>query len=139
MNITDGIERTVATMDEEECTLNAARLMTEKMIGSVVVTSHSRIIGVFSERELMMRVVGKGRDPARVKLREVMQSDNLKVTADTSCEDALEHMRQNRCRHLLVFDQDKFIGLISLRDIVLLTLKEKDGLIHQLEQYISAS
>jgi CBS domain-containing protein len=139
MKITSGIKKTVATIDEHHSVLEAARLMTEDYIGSVVVTSHSRIVGIFTERELMMRVVGKGRDPSAVKIKDVMHTDHLKIGPDATCEEALNTMQKKRCRHLLVYDGDEFIGLISLRDIVVLTLQEKDDLINQLQVYISAT
>ncbi len=138
MKITSGIERTVATMDEHESALDAARLMTEKYIGSVVVTSHSKIVGLFTERELMMRVVGKGRDPSKVKIKDVMHTDGLSIGQDATCEEALELMKEKRCRHLLVFHEDEFVGLVSLRDIVVLVMHEKDDLINQLERYITS-
>jgi len=139
MKITSGIKKTVATIDEHHTVLEAAKLMTEDYIGSVVVTSHSKIVGIFTERELMMRVIGKDRDPAAVKIRDVMHTDNLKIGSDATCAEALKIMEEKRCRHLLVFDDDEFIGLISLRDLVVLTLHEKDDLITQLEGYISAT
>jgi len=139
MKITSGIKKTVATIDEHHTVLEAAKLMTENYIGSVVVTSHSKIVGIFTERELMMRVVGKGREPEKVKIKDVMHTDHLKIGSEATCEEALHIMEKKRCRHLLVFDGDEFIGLISLRDIVVLTLHEKDDLITQLEGYISAT
>jgi len=139
MKITAGIERSVSTLDENHSVLEAARLMTEKYIGSVVVTRHSRIVGLFTERDVMMRVVGKDREPGAVKIKDAMTADHMKIGPEATCEEALNVMKQKRCRHLLVFDGDEFIGLISMRDIVLLTLQEKDDLIAQLEQYISAT
>jgi len=139
MKITSGINKTIATIDEHHTVLEAAKLMTEQAIGSVVVTSHSSIVGIFTERELMMRVVGKDRDPATVKIKDVMHTDHLNIGSDATCEEALAMMKEKRCRHLLVFDGDEFIGMISLRDIVVLTLHEKDDLIKQLEGYISAT
>jgi len=139
MKITAGIEKSVATIDEQHTVLDAAKLMTEKYIGSVVVTRHSSIVGVFTEREVMMRVVGKDRDPAAVIIKDVMHTDELKIRPDATCEEALDMMKEKRCRHLLVFDEEEFVGLITMRDIVILTLQEKDDLIGQLEQYISAT
>jgi CBS domain-containing protein len=133
MKITSGIEHTVAMLDESSSALEAARLMTDKFIGSVVVTSHSRVVGIFTERELMMRVVGKDRDPAQVRIGDVMHTDHLKIHPDATCD------KERRSRHLLVFDDDRFIGLLSLRDIVVLNLKEKDDLIGQLQHYIAAA
>jgi len=139
MKISSGINRSVTTIDENHTVLEAAKLMTDNYIGSVIVTSHSQIVGIFTERELMMRVVGKDRDPDSVKIRDVMHTDHLKIGPDASCEEALHMMEEKRCRHLLVFNDDEFIGLISLRDIVVLNLQEKDDLITQLEGYISAT
>jgi len=139
MKITSGIKKTVTTIDEHHTVLEAAKLMTENYIGSVVVTSHSRIVGIFTERELMMRVIGKGRESSVVKIKDVMHTDHLKIGPDASCEESLKIMENKRCRHLLVFNGDEFIGLISLRDIVVLTLHEKDDLITQLERYISVT
>jgi CBS domain-containing protein len=139
MKITSGIEHAVAMLDEGSSALEAARLMTDKFIGSVVVTSHSRVVGIFTERELMMRVVGKGRDPSHVRVGDVMHTDHLIIHPDASCDEALQLMKQQRSRHLLVYDDDRFIGLLSLRDIVVLTLKEKDDLIAQLQRYITAA
>jgi len=139
MKITSGIKKTVATIDEHHTVLEAAKLMTDNYIGSVVVTSHSQIVGIFTERELMMRVVGKGREPGTVKIKDVMHTDHLKISPDATCEEALHLMEEKRCRHLLVFDGDEFIGLISLRDLVVLNLQEKDDLITQLQGYISAT
>jgi CBS domain-containing protein len=139
MKITSGIEHTVAMLDESSSALEAARLMTDKFIGSVVVTSHSRVVGIFTERELMMRVVGKDRDPAQVRIGDVMHTDHLRIHPDATCDEALQLMKEQRSRHLLVFDDDRFIGLLSLRDIVVLNLKEKDDLIGQLQHYITAA
>jgi len=139
MKITLGIKKTVTTIDENHTALEAAQLMTINHIGSVVVTRSAQIIGIFTERELMMQVVGKGREPDKVKIKAVMHTDHLKIDLDASCEHALEIMKERRCRHLLVFNGDEFVGLISLRDIVVLTLQEKDDLIQQLEGYIAVT
>lgn len=138
MNITSGIKHTVAMLDENDSTLEAARLMTQKQIGSVVVTSHAQVAGILSERELMVQVVGKDRDPSRVRIGEVMLRDHLHIRPDASCEEAMQQMKDQGSRHLLVFDGDRFIGLISLRDIAVMTLEEKDDLIGQLQRYIAA-
>jgi len=139
MKINLGIRKTVTTIDENHTALEAAELMTQNQIGSVVITSHAQIIGIFTERELMMQVVGKGREPGNVKIKGVMHIDDLKIDPEATCDEALQLMKEKRCRHLLVFDKDEFIGLISLRDIVILTLQEKDDLIQQLEGYISVT
>ncbi|MDX8411064.1 MAG: CBS domain-containing protein, partial [Mariprofundaceae bacterium] len=114
MKITSKIERMVAIVDEHVSTLEAAELMTRKYIGSVVVTSNSGIRGLFTERDLMMRVVGEKRDPATTKVKDVMPDDAVKVRPDEQSERCLDLMKAHRCRHLMVFDGDEFVGIVSL-------------------------
>jgi len=137
MKISDNIERNVITINENQTALDAAALMTEKYVGSVIITGDSKIKGIFTERDLMMQVVGVKKDPAKTKIKDVMPQNTAKVSSNATFNDCLEQMKQYRCRHLLVFDGNNFIGLISLRDVVEMMIKEKEGLISQLNQYIT--
>lgn len=131
------IERNVMMIDDEQTALDAARLMTEHYIGSVIVTGRMGIRGLFTERDLMMHVVGEGRDPAAVKLADVVDEAYAKTTPEDSADHCLSMMKAHRCRHLLVFDGDAFVGLVSIRDMVALLLEEKERLIKYLSEYIS--
>jgi CBS domain-containing protein len=125
----------VVTIDEDKTALEAAVLMTEKFIGSVVVMSSRKVKGIFTERDLM-RVVGEKKDPVEVKLKDVMSKDFVKVLPADTCKHCLDLMKEHRCRHLLVFDDGEFVGVVSLRDLVALMIDEKEALISQLEDYI---
>jgi len=138
MRIATKIIRRVATIDENKSVLDAAKLMTEEFIGSVVVTNSSGIRGLFTERELMMNVVGKGKDPEKVQIKEVMTRDPIKVSPDDTASYCLDLMKKHRCRHLLAFEKDEFVGIVSLRDMVALLIDEKEELIQQLEKYITS-
>ncbi|MES0372531.1 MAG: CBS domain-containing protein [Mariprofundaceae bacterium] len=132
------IERNVATIDEGSTVLDAARLMTSKYIGSVIVSGRMGVTGLFTERDLMMLVVGEGKDPAKVLLSDVVVENFVKVTPQDSGSTCLDLMKEHRCRHLLVFDGEDFIGIVSLRDMVALLMEEKEHLIVSLNEYISA-
>ena len=132
------IVRKVATIDENRSCLEAAVLMTEEFVGSVVVTSSSKVIGIFTERDLMMRVVGKRRDPEQAKIKDAMTQDIIKVSPRDTASYCLNLMKERRCRHLLVFDGDEFLGIVSLRDLVALMIDEKEELIGHLEKYITS-
>lgn len=136
--ISEKIERLVVLLDEGESAYEAALLMSDKHIGSVVVTRASRIIGLFTERDLMRQVVGKRRDPGEVRIKDAMRTDIVRVTPQEEVEHCIELMKQNQCRHLLVFDGDAFVGIISLRDLLLLLLEEKEELIRQLTKYVTS-
>jgi CBS domain-containing protein len=132
------IVRKIATIDESKSTLEAAILMTKEFIGAVVVTNASGIAGIFTERDLMMSVVGKKKDPEQVKIREVMSNAPPKVSPKDTASDCLDLMKNQRCRHLLVFADKEFVGIVSLRDLVALMIEEKEELIESLNRYITS-
>jgi CBS domain-containing protein len=138
MTIASKIVRRVATIDENKSVLDAAKLMTEEFIGSVVVTSPSGIRGLFTERELMMNVVARGQDPEKVRIKDVMTDNPIKVSPSATASSCLDLMKEHRCRHLLVFEGDEFVGIASLRDMVALMIDEKEELIQHLERYIAS-
>jgi len=135
--ISQRVERMVAVLGEEETVLDAARLMTEKRIGSVVVTSASTVCGIFTERDLMKLVVRNRREPDKVRLRDVMRRSLITVGPADTVEHCLSLMRENQCRHLLVFEGQEFVGIVSMRDLVLVLLEEKQQLIDDLTRYIN--
>ncbi|WP_372523297.1 CBS domain-containing protein [Sulfuricaulis sp.] len=136
--ITGKIERHVVLLDENRTAHEAAVLMSEKHIGSVVVTRASRVIGLFTERDLIRDMAQKRRDPTTVKIREMMRPEFVRVTPAELGERCIELMKQHQCRHLLVFDGDAFVGIISLRDLLLVLLEEKEELNRQLTRYVTS-
>jgi CBS domain-containing protein len=136
--ISQRIERVVAVLDENKTAHDAAQLMSERFIGSVIVTGSSTVKGIFTERDLMKRVVAAGMNPAAVKLKDVMRRDVDTVKPSDSIEHCLGLMKKHQCRHLLVFDGAEFVGVVSLRDLVLLMLDEKERLIQELTRYITS-
>lgn len=111
------LTRQLETLDESIDIQAAAAFMTEKELGYVVVSSDKRVIGLFTEKDLVNRVVGLGKAPAEVTLGEVCSRKLISVHADTSCENAVIMMRHNKCRRLLVYQGDKLLGLVTLRQI----------------------
>jgi CBS domain-containing protein len=136
-DISPKVERKVALLDENQTVLDAAAVMVERFIGSVVATNTSAVSGIFTERDLI-RVVAQRQNPATTKLKDVMRSDIVRASPRDSVEDCLSLMRANRCRHLLVFDRDEFVGIVSLRDLAALMLEEKESLVEELTKYITS-
>ncbi len=136
-DISSHIMRRVVTIDEHRTVLEAAKLMTKEFIGSVVVTSSSGIRGLFTERDLMMHVIGKEKDPAETIIKNVM-TKGVKVSPKDDANTCLDLMKEHRCRHLLVFEGDEFVGIVSLRDMAALMIGEEEELIGHLEKYITS-
>jgi CBS domain-containing protein len=109
----------VLSVDAEASVIETVRLMTEFNIGAVPVLRDGELVGIFSERDLMRRVVAGGRSPGMTKVSEVMTSKPQTVSADADVDDCITLMREAGFRHLPVVEGGKLRGLISLRDIML--------------------
>ncbi len=109
----------VLSVDAEQSVIEAVRLMTEFNIGAVPVLRGGELVGIFSERDLMRRVVAGGRSPGMTKVGEVMTAKPKTISADTEIDDCIVLMREAGFRHLPVVEGDKLKGVVSLRDIML--------------------
>ena len=108
----------VWTVGKEASVLQAALLMNEHKIGALVVLEAGRIVGMFTERDVLRRVVGEQRDPARTLVAEVMSTEVFCCTPQTMVEEARSVMKNRRIRHLPVAGDDGYLrGLISIGDL----------------------
>ena len=94
-----------------------ARVMSERKIGAILVVQRGKIIGVFTERDLMTRVVAASRDPSSTAVSQVMTPDPLSIGPETTVPEAMRMMNDYRLRHLPVVDGDDLIGIVSARDL----------------------
>ena len=97
---------------------DAVRLMAEANVGSVVVKDGDKIEGIFTERDLLKRVVAKGKDPATTELAEVMSSPVKSCRLADKITDIGKLLTSEHIRHIAVVEQDALIGLLGLRDIM---------------------
>jgi CBS domain-containing protein len=116
--------------------LETVRLMVERNIGAVPVMHHGRLVGIFSERDLMKRVVAEARDPRSTCLAEVMTDDPLTINMNESLDNCMALMRRHGFRHLPVCYDGQLVGMVSLRDILLHDLDEKDDEVRMMRAYI---
>ena len=105
----------------------------DKQIGAVAVCKDETVEGVFSERDLMRRVVHKKLDPTKTKIADVMTTDVYSVPMEETCRNARLLMFGKNFRHLVVTDSiGKFRGFVSMRELLEVDLKESQALVHQL-------
>ena len=116
--------------------LETVRAMVEHNIGAVPVLHNGKLVGIFSERDLMKRVVAEGRDPRSTSLAEVMTDDPLTISLNEELGNCMSVMRRNNFRHLPVCHEGKLIAMVSLRDILLQDLTEKDDEVRMMRAYI---
>jgi len=110
--------------------------MVERNIGAVPVIHSGKLVGIFSERDLMRRVVAEGRDPRATCMAEVMTDDPLAVGTGEDLETCMTLMRRHGFRHLPVCHEGQLVGIVSLRDILLHDLNEKDDEMRMMRAYI---
>jgi CBS domain-containing protein len=116
--------------------LDAARTMCDRRIGAIVVKDGTTPVGVFSERDLMERVVVRGKDPSRVAVSEVMTRDIITASPDESPVECMRKMQERGCRHLPIVEHDEVIAMLSLRDLLRVEIDEKNEEIRWMNAYI---
>lgn len=112
-------DRKVYSIDAARTVLEAARFMMEHNVGALPVLRNGELVGIFSERDIMNRVVAVGRTPGHTVVSEVMTANPRAVSADESVEECLFIMREFGFRHLPIVDGKELKGLVSLRDILM--------------------
>jgi CBS domain-containing protein len=119
--------------------LDALKLMAEKEIGALmVVDKKGNVVGIITERDYARKIILKGKTSMKTSVKEIMtpEAKMYKVKLDTSVEDCMVLMTGKHIRHVPVFDGGKFVGLISIGDVVKATISQKDFLINNLSDYI---
>ena len=118
--------------------LDAAQFMAQRKIGAVcVLDEEGKLMGVFSERDLLNRVVVPRSDPATLKLSQVTSPLRAVISCDETPHQALERMEKIGSRHLPVVDGEKWVGMLSMRDLLRVQLSEQGDELKLLHEYIS--
>lgn len=117
----------------------ALQLMAEKNTGAVMVMEDNKVAGILSERDCIRKLELAGRTAAGTKVSEIMTSKVLYVDAGQSLEECMAVMIDKNIRHLPVYDGERMLGLISVRDVLKELVDYQKFMISQLEHYISGS
>ena len=110
--------------------------MNRQHIGSIIVKEHDAVCGIFTERDVLTRVVSAGRDPEVTLVREVMTANYQFICSETSVEDAMQMMTDKRVRHLPVLDDGHLVGMISIGDVTRWLLKVNEMEAENLRRYV---
>lgn len=129
--------RHVYTVERTATVAEAVRQMNEKGIGALLVLDGSRPVGIFTERDVLRRVVDADRDPALTRVGEVMTRDLITITPEWHVEEAMALMTRRRCRHLPVVENERVVGMISIGDLLRWVTIHQEDHIRQMTDYIS--
>jgi CBS domain-containing protein len=116
--------------------VEAARLMTAHNIGIVSVVDGDRLVGVFSERDVVRRVVAPGLDPARTAVGQVMTTELVVADADEDYQAAMRKMDQANIRHLPVVSEGRLLSMLSIRDLMRVHIDHQGEEIRYLHEYL---
>jgi CBS domain-containing protein len=127
----------VVTIGPKATVLEAALLMNDHRIGSLVVIDDGGVVGMFSERDVLRRVVGEHRDPVNTLVGEVMTTEVVCCTLETTIEEARGAMKNRRIRHLpLVDGEHRLQGLVSIGDLNAYEASDHEQTIYLLHEYL---
>ena len=130
----------VWSVTPETLVFDALRLLAEKNVGALmVIDKKGKVAGIFSERDYTRKVILKGKTSKTTKVQDIMTSARsmYKIKPETEINECMVLMTGKHIRHLPVFDGTKFIGLISIGDILKAVIVEKERLIDDLSDYIA--
>src|SRR4051812_28142802 len=112
------LDRVLFYVDENDTVASVARQMAEVRVGAILVLQGGNLRGIFSERDLMLRVVLPGLRPETTPVSEVMTSDVVSIDDSATLDDAMEAMHRYSCRHLPVLRDNQVVGFLSMRDLM---------------------
>jgi len=104
------------TATPETTVSSAASLMAQRKVGAVMVVENLKLVGIFTERDAVFRVIAQGRDAQATRLSEVMTPAPITVDPDKSYGYALLLMHEKNCRHMPVLDAGNLVGIVSARN-----------------------
>lgn len=126
----------VATIGPDDTVLTAARRMNDRRIGALMVMDGDKVKGIFTERDILTRVVAEQRDPAATRVGDVMTTEMAVCPAETPLADCRAQMTSRRIRHLPIVEGDRLLGIITSGDIMAHESAEQQETIEHLNQYV---
>lgn len=124
------------TVQKQAMVSDAIRLMAEHNVGIVIVLDGSRLAGVFSERDVVRRVLHQGLEPASTPLGEVLTGYVITADAEMDYESAMRSMDDAGIRHLLVTSGSRMLSMISVRDLMRAALRDREEEVQHLREYL---
>jgi CBS domain-containing protein len=122
----------VMTRDVRACEPNAtvaeaAKVMAQEDVGPVPIVEDGRLVGIVTDRDIVVRVVAEGRDPNATTVREIASTELVTVSPDDALDDALNRLAERQVRRLPVVEGDRLVGIVAQADIARLGEDKKTG------------
>jgi IMP dehydrogenase len=128
----------VIAIDGSTTVLEALKLMSDKNIGSVVITENGEYAGLLTERDYARKVILMGKSSLETQVREIMSTDFPRMIPGNTVETCMHVMSENNLRYLPIFNGSQLCGIISISDVVTETILSHEETIEQLKSYIQS-
>ena len=130
--------RQICTILKDKSVMQALVLMSEKNIGAIIVVDNNDFpVGIFSERDYARKIILKGKNSKDTLLYEVMTKELITVTRNYKIDQCMKIMTEKRIRHLPVLENKKIVGIISIGDVLKITIEDQKELINHLQKFIT--
>jgi len=123
----------------DQTVAEAVETMCERHVGAVLIGDRARLLGIFSERDLLRRVIWKQRRLDQTPLREVMTENPITAAPSDDRMSAIRKMQAHGCRHLPIVDGSEIADTVSIRDLLFDEIKERETEIAELKRYIQGA
>jgi CBS domain-containing protein len=128
---------TIHSVDPEVSVTECVQLMNEQRIGAMLVMQDDRLLGIFTERDAITKVLGAGLEPSYTKVSAVMTHDPICITPSTTLEEAMAIVSSQRIRHLPVAQNGEVLGMVSAGDLTHWLVEDRGGEIQQVVDIVS--
>ena len=134
-SIRDLMTQSPTTCEPSTTVVEAAKVMANEDVGPVPVVQEGRVVGLVTDRDLVIRVLAEGRDPSSTTIGEIASSDLVTVRPDSGLNEALQLMAQNQVRRLPVVEGDQLVGIVAQADVARAADEEDTGeVVQQISQ-----
>ena len=134
----DSKEDEIFSIEPGVLVIDAIKVMNEKKVGALPVIQDGKLVGILSERDYTRKVILNNRSSSSTTVSEIMTANVKTVEPSQTIEECMVIMSDNHIRHLPVVQEDAVVGVLSVMDVVKNIITEKEFIIEQLEQYITA-
>jgi len=136
-HLLDSKGRQIISIAPDASVFDAIKLMADKGVSSLMVMTDDELQGIITERDYARKVIIKNRASESTRVAEIMTTELMTATSEQTVNECMEVMSEHSIRHLPVVEDDKVIGMISMRDLVQAIIADQQEAIEQLESYIS--
>lgn len=137
--ILEGKGTEIFTITPDTSVYHALELMVEKNVSALLVMENDKLAGIFTERDYARKVVLKGKKSKETQIGEIMTSNLITVSPNSTIDECMALMTGKYIRHLPVVDDGKLAGIISIGDVVRRIIEDQKSIIGHMEQYIAGS